>query len=214
MSALAGGRSFMGGRVVFMYFTIQSNLAIALVCVVGAVLLLRGKPIQRLWFGIKYVMTVSITLTGLVFCFILAPTMGKAAWNVQNVLTHVAAPLSAVADFFVAGVYGGVRKRCVFFVTLPPLAYAIYAGVGYIRGWQFAAGVRYPYFFLNWGSSAGAFGFSRNLPFMGCVWWILALMVVLVAVGYLYLSVPDAVRKRREKRLLSGQRETGEAKTP
>ena len=199
MSALAGGRSFMGGRVVFMYFTIQSNLAIALVCAAGAALLLRRKPIPGLWFGIKYVMTVSITLTGLVFCFVLAPTMGKAAWNVQNVLTHVIVPIAAVADFFLTGVYGSIRKRAVVFVTIPPLAYAIYAGVGYVRGWQFAAGVRYPYFLLNWGSPAGAFGFSDKLPFMGCVWWILTLMIVLIAVGCLYLRVLDAVRRRSKE---------------
>jgi len=30
---------------------------------------------------VKFVGTVAITLTGLVFCFVLAPTMGKCAWN-------------------------------------------------------------------------------------------------------------------------------------
>ncbi len=196
LSALAAGRSFMGGSFVFMYFTIQSNLAIALVCAVGAVLLLRSKPVPRAWAVIKYVMTVAITLTGVVFCFVLAPTLGRAAWNLQNILTHVVVPIAAVADFFVTAVYGGVGKRCVLFVTLPPLAYAIYAGVGYVRGWQFSPGVNYPYFFLNWGSPAGAFGFSRELPFMGCVWWILALLLFLLLIGALYLWLAKAIRRR------------------
>ena len=196
MSAFAGGRSFMGGRAVFMYFTIQSNLAIAVICAVGAVLLLKNRVIGHAWYVIKFVGTVAITLTGVVFCFVLAPTMGNAAWNMQNILTHVVVPLFSVADFFVTGVFGSVRKRSVFFVLLPPLAYVIYAGVGFVRGWHFGGGRNYPYFFLNWGSPAGAFGFTDALPFMGCVWWILVLMVFLLLIGCLYLSVVHAIQRR------------------
>lgn len=200
LSALAGSRSFMGGRTVFMYFTIQSNIAIALICAVGAVLLLKNRKIGSAWFAVKFVGTVAITLTGAVFCFVLAPTMGAAAWNMQNILTHAVVPLFSIADYFTAGVYGGLRKRSIFFVTLPPLAYVIYAGIGYVRGWQFARGIRYPYFFLNWGSPAGAFGFTKQLPFMGCVWWILALLIFLLLIGDLYLSIGNAIRKRTPDR--------------
>lgn len=35
MSAWAGRNSFMGGSRVFMYFMIQSNIAIAIICAVG-----------------------------------------------------------------------------------------------------------------------------------------------------------------------------------
>ena len=139
---------------------------------------------------------VSITLTGVVFAFVLAPTLGSHAWNVQNVLTHVVVPVAAVADFFVTGVYGTLQKRHIPLVTLPPLAYAIYAGIGYLAGWEFLKGVRYPYFFLNWGSPAGAFGFTRGLPFMGTVWWILAILVFLLGIGYGYLAILDLLKKR------------------
>ncbi|MBR6934128.1 MAG: GNAT family N-acetyltransferase [Clostridia bacterium] len=200
LSAIAGSRSFMGGGTVFMYFTIQSNIAIAVICAVGAVLLLRKKPVATPWYVVKFVGTVSITLTGLVFCFVLAPTLGNAAWNIQNVLTHVVVPVAAVADFFVTGVWGNIRCRSVFFVILPPLAYAIWAGAGFVLGWQFAPGINYPYFFLNWGSPAGAFGFTKGLPFMGCVWWIIALLILLIALGAAYLAILNAIKKRRMKR--------------
>ena len=198
MSAAAGSRSFMGGRTVFMYFTIQSNIAIAVICAVGGVLMLCRRQIGKAWFVIKFVGTVAITLTGVVFCAVLAPTMGKAAWNIQNILTHVIVPVFSVVDFFLTGVYGSIRKRSVVFVTLPPLAYVIYAGIGYVRGWQFARGINYPYFFLNWGSPAGAFGFSKELPFMGCIWWILALLVFLLVIGYLYLFIAETIRNHME----------------
>jgi len=196
LSAYGGRTAFMGGSSVFMYFTIQSNIAIAVICAVGGVLMHRRSKVGTVWFVIKFVGTVAITLTGLVFCFILAPTMGKFAWNVQNILTHVAVPLAAVIDFFVTAVYGSLKKKHVPYILIPPLLYVVYAGIGYAAGWQFAPGINYPYFFLNWGSPAGAFGFSGQLPFMGCVWWILSLLLLLLVVGFVYLAAVNAMKRR------------------
>lgn len=204
ITAFASKSSFMGGGRVFMFFTIQSNIAIAIVSLIGMALLLKGQQITHTWYVIKFVATVSITLTGLVFTFILAPTMRRLAWNFQNTLTHAVVPLVSVIDYFVTGVFGDTEKKEVFYVTLPPLAYVIYAGIGYAAGWEFAQGINYPYFFLNWGSPAGAFGFTNGFPFMGCVWWILVLLVLLLTVGYLYLLMVDGLRIASKKRGTAG----------
>ncbi|MCR5807365.1 MAG: Pr6Pr family membrane protein [Oscillospiraceae bacterium] len=195
ISAFAAGSTFMGGKVVFMYFTIQSNIAIAVICAVGLYLMLSRKKIPDVWYLIKFVSSVSITLTGVVFCAVLAPTLGDKAWNLQNILTHVIVPLAAVADMFVTGVSGGISKRGVLWCIVPPIIYAIYAGIGYVRGWKFSTNATYPYFFLNWGSPAGALGFSDELPYMGCVWWILAILIFLLAVGYGYRAVILMIKK-------------------
>lgn len=195
-SYAAGRGSFMGGRQVFMYFTIQSNLLMAVLCFAGAVILLQKRRVSDWWYVVQFVGTVSITLTGVVFAFVLAPTMGHRAWTLPNTLTHVVVPIASVADFFTSAVCGWLRKSSVVYVMLPPAAYAVYAGIAYLAGWEFAKGVRYPYFFLNWGSSAGAFGFSNELPFMGTVWWILAILLFLLAVGTLYLTLLAALQKR------------------
>ncbi|MCR4946021.1 MAG: Pr6Pr family membrane protein, partial [Lachnospiraceae bacterium] len=200
LSAYAGRKSFMGGSRVFMYFTIQSNIAIAVICAIGLFLLLQNKNVGEAWHVIKFVGTVSITLTGVVFGFVLAPTLGANAWNIQNTLTHLVVPVTAVADFFVTAPGAGIRKRNVFYVIIPPLLYAIYAGIGYVNNWQFSGGYNYPYFFLNWGSPAGAFGFTNELPFMGTAWWILALLIFLIVIGYVYLIIADLFGKRLEKR--------------
>ncbi len=195
LSAIAGRAAFMGGGSVFMFFTIQSNIALEVICAVGFWLLTRKKTIPNRWYTVKFVGTVSITLTGMVFCFVLAPTMGTAAWTPANILTHVVVPVCSVADFFVAGIYGDIPKIKILWVTLPPLVYAVFAGIGYVLGWEFAPGLNYPYFFLNWGSPAGAFGFSKELPFMGCAWWILALLVLLLVCGALYLRILGLCRR-------------------
>ena len=199
LSWYAGRDSFMGGRTVFMFFTIQSNIALAVICLIGLVKMLKGNPFSDLWFIIKFVGTVSITLTGAVFCFVLAPTLGNGAWNIQNILTHVVVPVAGVLDFFVTGTESNIKKRNDLWVIVPPILYAIYAGIVYVCNWQFAEGYNYPYFFLNWGSPAGAFGFTDELPYMGCAWWILALFCALLAVGMLYLLILDGLKKVMHK---------------
>ena len=196
LSAFAGRKAFMGGSTVFMYFTIQSNILIAILSAIGCFLLWQKKTPSKAWYVIKFVGTVAITLTGVVFVVVLAPTLGVHAWNVQNTLTHVVVPVAAVIDFFVTASGADIGKKNVFYVVIPPILYAIYAGIGYVQGWEFAAGLNYPYFFLNWGSPAGAFGFTNEMPFMGCAWWILALLVFLIIIGYCYLAVADSIGRR------------------
>lgn len=111
-------------------------------------------------------------------------------------LTHVIVPIAAILDFFVTGVRSKIPMKKVVYVWIPPLLYAIYAGIGYVLGWEFSRGVNYPYFFLNWGSPAGAFGFTNTLPFMGCMWWILLLLLLLTAVGCGYLWILEKIKSR------------------
>ena len=199
ISAYAGRNSFMGGSRVFMYFTIQSNILIAAICAAGGFLLARNKVIRDAWYIVKLAGTVSITLTGVVFVVLLVPILGDKAWNVQNTLTHAVVPIAAVADFFAAASGSGIKRKSVVYVIVPPCLYVIYAGIGYVLGWEFGMGHNYPYFFLNWGSPAGAFGFSKELPYMGCVWWILILMLFLFGVGWCYVALADRFGRRKER---------------
>lgn len=196
LSAFGGTGGFMLGGRSFMYFTIQSNILIALICAVGAILMLGRKPVKNGWFILKLVGTVSITLTGAVFTFLLAPTLGAFAWQINNVLTHLVVPIAAIADFFVTGICGEYKKSHVLFVSIPPLAYVIYAVLCYVQGWTFADGHNYPYFFFNWEGPAGAFGFIGEFPFMGCIWWMLALGAIILGVGFLYRAIINGMKRR------------------
>ncbi|MCR5585504.1 MAG: Pr6Pr family membrane protein [Lachnospiraceae bacterium] len=196
LSVIANEAAFMSGKSVFMFFTVQSNILMALICMAGLIFMVTGKKPAPWWYVLKYVSTVAITLTGIVFCFVLAPTLGSHAWNVQNILTHVVVPVAAIADFYVSSAEAKISRKAVFLVTIPPILYAIYAGIGFALNWQFAPGYNYPYFFLNWGSPAGAFGFSKGLPFMGTGWWIVAILIFLLGIGYLYLYTLDKCKKK------------------
>ncbi len=185
--------AFMGGKAVWLYFTIQSNVWIALVALIGAVMM-RSLSFPRWMSVLQLMMTVSITLTGLVYCFMLAPLMGEQAFNLTNVLTHVVVPVVSVVDFFVSSRWLSLHGRDAWYVIIPPLYYLGFASVGYVLNWQFAPGVNYPYFFLNWGSPAGAFGFSDTLPFMGVMYYVLLMLGFLLLVGRLYVFVQRKIK--------------------
>lgn len=191
----------MGGSGAFMYFTIQSNIAVALISAVGLVLLCRNR-IGNAYYVISFVGAVSITLTCSVFTFALAPILGDLAWTIYNVLTHLVAPIAFIIDFLLAAGYGELRRKHILYVLIPPAVYVVYAAIAFAADWKFLDGKNYPYFFLNWGSPAGAFGFTGELPFMGCVWWIAALGVLIFAVGALYLRIVHKNHARVGKEVL------------
>lgn len=189
-------RGFNNGNSTFLFFTIQSNLWIALLDVVALAMMTRGGCTRR-WYSLAQLMfTVSITLTGVVFCFVLAPTMAPGtAFVPANVLTHVVVPIAAVADFVVCRKSYAFHRSDAFYPTLPALYYLVFASIGYVLNWPFAEGANYPYFFLNWGSPAGAFGFCSEFPFMGVVYYILAILLFLIALSSCYIALCPKIKK-------------------
>lgn len=200
-SVTASAETSVGGETAFMYFTIQSNILIALICLIGIFLIITNRIDNKVWHVIKLVGTVAITLTGFVFCFIIAPLMETGAWMIHNILTHVVVPLAAIADYIAVCSVLRIKRINVLWVDVPPLLYGIYAIIGYIRGWEFLDGNNYPYYFLNWGTEAGAFGVSSKQPFLGTVWWILILLGFVIFIGLFYLWIADKIRKSKNNKV-------------
>lgn len=196
MTTTSSSETFMGGSSTYLFFTIQSNIWICIVCLIGLVRMLLGKAPTRLGMLLKFVFTVSITLTGCVFGIMLAPMMGPKAWALSSSLCHAVVPVCAVADFLVVGGEVEYKKWEEWYAALPPLYYVFFAAVGYVNNWNFGGGHNYPYFFLNWGSKAGAFGFSSEMPFLGVMWWIIILLLFIVCCGKLYIILVSKKHKR------------------
>ncbi len=170
-----------------LYFTAQSNLWIGIVFLL--VLVCRKQSWKPRIYLFKYVFTVSITVTGLVFCFLLAPFSddGYTPWTFCNSLTHVVTPLFAVADFFLDEYRISMKKAAVFSALLPPFLYCLFTWI--LEGFyvDFGRGVPYPYFFLNYRSPAKIFGFSNERPFfVGSFYWLLLFLSLVLLISFLY----------------------------
>lgn len=194
--------SFMGESL-FLYFTIQSNIWIGVLClgcaVVQIVELALKKRIFPDWLHtVKLVFTVAITLTCVVFCAMIAPFM-KNIWSAANILTHVVVPILAIADFFLFDRCGKHTYKKALFATIPPLYYLFFSLIGYFANWNFGGGKNYPYAFLNYGGSAGLFGFSLDTSdslFFGSFYWIVFLVGFIIGLSCLYTLICKRLCRR------------------
>ena len=129
-NATADGYSHWSKRL--LYFTSLSNLWIALTFI-ALLVAARSKVwgenvrVKNFLYILKYIFTVSITLTGFIFCAVLAPgssNVGYNAWTAASILTHVAVPILAIVDFFVDTYRVNLIKRHILLTTVPPLLYS------------------------------------------------------------------------------------------
>ena len=130
------------------YFTIQSNLLVA----VTAVQLARD-PLRdgRWWRAVRVAAVVGITVTGLVHFVLLRPLLDlEGASRVADTLLHLVVPVVAVLGWLLAG----PRPRAPWRDALPALLWPVaWLGwtllVGGVTGW-------YPYPFLDVGAEGAA----------------------------------------------------------
>lgn len=188
-SAQKDGYSHWARRL--LYFTAQSNLWIGftnLAILFSTLTPYKERRIKRLYI-LRFIFTVSITLTGLVFCGLLAPFASKygfRTWALPSLLTHTIAPILAVADFFLDRQFF-LKNKHVALCILPPVVYFFIAFILEFFRVDFGRGVPYPYFFMNFHSPVGVFGFSKNPPFiMGTFYWFLLFPVLLLLISFLY----------------------------
>ena len=196
-----------------LYFTNLSNVWIGVLFIFMLFLPLIKNAKEKLVncvYVLKFIFTVSITITGFVFCFLLAPFAGNDgynAWTLSSFMTHVFAPLLSIIDYFVDEGQCEIGYKKSLLCTLPPLAYLIFATILHYANVDFGRGDTYPYFFLNHSSPMGIFGVGGEPPFViGSFYWIIIflLMVLSFGFGYVYFS-PNSIEKRKAKRKIKKQ---------
>jgi len=189
--------SSVGNPSAFLYFTHQSNIFIAIIAAVGFFFVASNKDAPTWCHIVRFIGTVAISLTGIVFVAILAPTLGFYAWATNNVLTHVYVPLLAIIDLFVRGKETKIETKHVPYALIPAGLYLIFAIAGFVLKWDFGGGVNYPYFFLNWTAPFGLFGFSSLFPWMGNAYWLILIALIVLLVASIYAALLNKMRKNR-----------------
>jgi len=193
-----------------LYFTNLSNIWIGITCLTVAVLsimsIVKKQSVIKNWiYLLKYIFTVSITITGLIFCGLLAPFAGDYnAWTLSSILVHVIVPVLSIVDYFISSEVLVLKKWHIVLPTVPPLIYFVFCLILSAFNVDFGRGDTYPYFFMNFRSSVGLFGFSNSgpTPEMGAFYWIVAILLLILGISYLYYRLtPCVVKDRREKKL-------------
>ena len=189
-----------------LYFTQQSNLWIAATSIALGILLLRPEVNERhlkIVGLFKFIFTVSITVTGIIFCALLAPFADFPMWYLSNVLTHVVVPVLAVIDFFTDRWILPVAKRDAPLGLIPPAAWFSFAGVLCMLRVDFGRGEPYPYFFMNFYSEVGLFGAKAvpgERPQLGSFYWFLVILMLVLGLCYAFYAWHAALCRRRDRK--------------
>lgn len=208
--AVTDGYSHWSKRL--LYFTGQSNIWIGVTCIFLATLLLlkkSGKKVRvKPWIYLfKYIFTVSIAVTGIVYCFLLAPFADESynVWSLGSILTHFITPVLSVIDFFADGYDYAFKNRHAFYCAVPPLIYTMFSGVLSVFGVDFGRGEVFPYFFMNFNTPSKLFGFTPHIPiYMGSAYWILLMAMLVLCVAFTFMYLHPATRRRRKAGIVYG----------
>jgi len=144
------------GRLVS-YFTIQSNLLVA----IAAITLARDPSYDgRWWRAVRLAGLVGITVTGLVHFVLLRPLIDLSGWDwAADKLLHMVVPVLAVVGWLLFGPRPRVGLTEVRRAIAWPVAWLVWTlAVGTLTGW-------YPYPFLD----VDAEGWARVLAAAGMV---------------------------------------------
>ena len=200
----------VNGITNLLYFTNQSNLWIAamdvvLIAFMIKALISKNYKLNDVLYKIQQVFVTCITITGLVFILVLAPGYflskdkipGYSPFNLASVSLHIVVPTISILDYLLFVKNVEFKKYSELFILIPTIYYFIFSLIGYLLKWDFGDGRNYPYFFINYDSPAGIFGFSSTLPyFMGSFYWIILLMIFAVGLSYFYIWIIKRKNRR------------------
>lgn len=179
------------------YYTIQSNLLIAVFFVILAWFDLKKTPWEDAWSRVlTFVFTIGITVTMLVFHVLLAPTIEPGGDYVVNGLpdlfVHTITPLLTIVHWFVYSKKGAMRAADLLFTWLQPIDYVAYLVFYNLLGGRFTwddVQSPYPYFFLNF----------ETYGWDGVLQWTAMILLLYLVLGFLFYFV-DGLLLYLEKR--------------
>lgn len=143
--------SFMGSGTALYFYTLQSNIWVLLLEVYLLFKSILKSNLTSNEEAVKYVVTVAIVLTYLVYWLMIAPFLNDTlVVKPHNFILHGICPLMMLLDFLVFDREVMISKRATYLTLIPALYYFIFT---YIRAEvspvRLTLGSRYPYWFLD-----------------------------------------------------------------
>ena len=200
------------GLISYTYFTTLSNVFILIMLILFLLKDLnkiKKKQVPNILYTIKFLATISISLTFFVFLFILAPAYSKGfieaykLYNYGSLCLHFITPLLSIIDFFLFDFKYQSKKIHSIYAAIPPLIYVAFVFMLNSLGMKWK-GMSAPYNFLNFSSKTGWFGFDLSLYGETCLgigvfYTIVILLVLFIILGIIFLSIKDKMKMRALK---------------
>ena len=194
--------SFMSASSL-LFFTIQSNIWIALICFLFFVCDLFGFGKEDWFYTVKFMFTASILFVLLAGGLLAACADGwSGRLSVDKITLYVISPLAALASFLLTDAAFDVsRMRVALTALIMPLYYFGFSmTVAFLSPEPLFAGrsgglSHFPYFFLDF-ERQGWLTMKGGLDGLGTLWWLLLLGLSVLAIGFLLVIAQRAVQRR------------------
>lgn len=142
----------------------------------------------------NFMCVIMILVTGLVYNILLAKENSVYDYfmSIGNLIQHVILPLMFVVNWVLFYEHGKLKWYYPLLCTIMPLIYVAFILIRYAIINAVAPGFTgtiYPYFFLN----------LSDLGWGGLLGWILALLIIFIAIGYIFYAC-DNLKQWLDKR--------------
>lgn len=190
-----------------LYFTVQSNLLVVIVFLllnIFDILKLKEKflPTPNFIYILKYIATVGIFLTFLIFGLVLTPLiLFKTEYpfyvlSISSLSMHLIIPSIALVDWIINDYLKEIKLSSFLLPISFPLAYFIFTMIASVLGVEYPGffGVdgtsHVPYFFLDY-SKYGWFKISvnNNTLELGVFYWVIAITLLVALISFLLLLI-------------------------
>lgn len=177
----------------FAYFTILSNILVFVVFLIVWIKTLKDVAIKKEYEGYnehiligKFTATIAITVTFLVYAFMLADYSSKDNYDIQNLSEHYIIPLMVIIDYFMFDKKGTIKwyhpliwVGCI--ITYLPY---IFIRANIVGNNTYT---KYPYFFLDIDESGAS----------EVTLWCLGLLVFFTGLSYLVMLFDSKYNKNK-----------------
>ena len=166
----------------FVYYTNLSNL-IAFGLMVHIWLLtyqsLKGKQVVFKYPTIRFVITILILVTVIIYNTLLGNLFDPSYWRVRNVIMHLVGPLLVVLDYMLFTKRNTVSWKAIGYSLVLPYAYVVCTLIiGLFTH-------TYPYFFLD----------VNEIGYLGVLGW-----VFMLTIGFIFLSSMLILYNKKNKK--------------
>lgn len=177
----------------FLYYTIQSNLFVIFTAFITLFFELRDfskNSIPNVIYSLRFISTVDITLTFVVFSLMLTPTFiiqnnTEYLISPSNLFVHNLLPLAAIFDWCFFGNSIKLKKRHTLYALIFPFVYCVFMLIRSFLGLT-VEGNHVPYFFLDY-KKYSWFLISKNG--LGVIYWILILTFALLGICMFFKKI-------------------------
>lgn len=168
----------------FLYYTVQSNIFVMFTSFIAGIFETRkltNKEIPNFVYSLRFIATVDITLTFVVFSLMLTPVLLMQGYlsyilSLGNLFVHNVIPLLAIFDWCFFGKSKNFTIKQSLLSLVFPFVYCLVMLIRAFFGIKIEGNL-VPYFFLDYEKS-GWLSISKNG--LGVIYWIIILTIALI----------------------------------